>query len=289
MLEFKKIQGVGDVEPITIRTPTSNGGFADLTDKYTGDEELLCVLWPGDDQAVTATLPATWDSGPLGQVRITFPQATMATLEATWYYGLLTLADSSEALAEFRVEVEAGPGAAAALKVYHSYKDLLDEAPWAAKLADQLKDQSGFAEVRAESRRWVDAAILRAVPTLDWGPTSYRTYAASFYGSLPYDPYGSLGLADDPTIAAALDADQLILTTSTGRRFVQAAVYKTLSVITRRAVGMTANNDLLALSEKYEVMADKKLATCVAEIDVNADGIPEHVFSLASRARLRRA
>lgn len=292
MLEFTKRQGVGGgSESIQLTTESANGGYVNLTDKYTGDEALSCVLWPGDDRAATATLPANWDDGPAGQVRITFTKDVMTTLEATWYSGLLTLADGSEALAEFRVVVEAGPGTATAPKVYHSYKDLLDEAPWAAKLASQLNDQSGFSEVAAESRRWVDAAILKAVPSLTWGQYSTPGYGTSSYGygSAYYDPYGSLGLGDDPTIAAALDADQLTLTTATGRRFVQAAVYKTLSVILRRAVGVTPNNDLLTLSDKYEGMADKKLATCVAEIDVNADGIPEYVFSLAPRAKLRRA
>lgn len=289
MLTFTKRQGIADAEALQLVTTTDAGGYTNLINKYTGSEALLCELWPGDDRAVTTTLPATWVSGPLGQVRITFRQATMATLEATWYSGLLTLADASEALAEFRVEVEAGPGTATAPKVYHSYKDLLDEAPWASKLASQLKDESGFAEVAAESRRWVDAAILKAVPSIYWGLNAIPGFGASSFGSALYDPYGSLGLGDDPVIAAALDADQLILTTATGRRFVQAAVYKTLSVILRRAISPAASNDLLTLSDKYENMAEKKLASCVAAIDVNGDGIPEYTFSLAPRAKLRRA
>lgn len=290
MIEFRKRLGVaGASEAVQLKTESANGGFVDLTNKYDGTEAITCTIWPGDDREVTTTLPVTWDSGPLGQIRIAFPQATMATLEATWYSGLVTLADLTAELAEFRVVAEAGPGSATAPKVYHSYKDLLDEAPWAAKLADRLKDQSGFAEVAAESRRWVDAAILKAVPTLYWGLTGTPWARSGYLRAGLYDPYGSLGLGDDPTIAAALDADQLILTTATGRRFVQAAVYKTLSVICRRAVGMTADNDLLTLSKEYQDMADKKLASCVAEIDTNGDGTPEFVFSLAPKARVRRA
>lgn len=292
ILTFTRRQGVaGASETIQVTTLSDTGKYVPLLSKYDGTEALSCVLWPGDDQAVTTTLPATWDatSAPLGQVDVAFPLDAMTSLEVTWYDGMLRLADGSADLAAFRLEVTPGPGTATAGKVYHAYKDLLDELPYVGKLKDQLNDQSGFREVAADSRRWVDAAILRAVPSLEYGLTSMPIQADWSRASIAYDPYGSLGLGDDPIIAAALDADQLVLTTSTGRRIVKAAVYKTLSVILRRAVGTNATNDLTALSTDYEKLAEKTLATCVAHIDVNADGIPEYVFSLAPRAKLRRA
>lgn len=293
MLTFTKRQGVsGGSEVVQIQTASANGGYTPLVNKYTGTEALSCVLWPGDDQVMTTTLSATWSDAPNGKVSIAFPLATMTTLDVTWYDAMLKLADGSADLAAFRLEVTAGPGTAVAGKVYHTYKDLTDELPFVRKLADHLNDQSGFREIAAESRQWVDAAILRATPPIYYGLNVMQSYGEGSPGSLTYagwyDPYGSLGLSDDPIIAAALDADQLVLTTSTGRRFVKASVYKTLSVILRHAVGMQTTNDLMAMSKDYADMAERTLRSCVAHIDTNGDGYPEYVITL-NRTRLRRA
>jgi hypothetical protein len=285
MLTFSKRQGMADAEVLQLMTATDSGGYAKLTDKYDGSEELLCVLWPGDDRSITTTLPASWDDGPLGKVRIEFPADVTTTLEPTWYGGLLSLASDSTLLAEFRVVVEAAPGSAAPPKVYHRYQDLVDELPWVGKLADQLNDQGGFVEVAAAARRWIDAAILRSVPVRG-------AYGSPWYGFSSWDDsyngvYGSLGQAEDPDVAAALDADQLDVTTATGRRFVEASIYWTLAKVLKRAVGMQANNDLLKLSDEYKDAADKKLATCVAVIDTNGDGVPEYVLPLNRRRMIR--
>lgn len=291
MLTITKRQGVsGGTEVVQVQTESDDGGFVPQINVYDGSETLACVLWPGDDQAVTATLPATWDetSAPLGKATIAFPLDVMTALEPSWYDAMLSIADGSADLAAFRLVVEPGPGTAAAGKVYHSYKDLTDEMPSVGKYADYLNDQSGFREVAAESRRWIDAEILQRAPVGCqglYGPFGCQSWDG---GYAYYDPYGARDQAEDPILAAALDADKLVLTTATGRRFVQAAVYKTLSVILRRAVGMNATNDLFTLSKRYEDMAKKTLASCIANIDVDGDGFAEYVVSLG-RNKVRRA
>lgn len=283
MLTFTKRQGSAGVEVVQVVTEDGKGGYTPLVDKYVGDEDLVCILWPGDDRSTTTTLAATWDDGPAGKVRVAFPADATAALDATWYSGLLSLASDSTALADFRLVVEAGPGTAAAPKTYHAYRDLLDELPWIATLADQMKDQSGFVEVAADARRWIDAAILRSVPDGGFLGLPWRGSWVGAYTGV----YGALDQADDPTIAAALDADQLMLGTATGRRFVRASVYYTIAKVLRRAVGVKGDNDLLTLSKQYAADAERELYGSTAQIDVDGDGAPDYVFPL-NRARLRR-
>ena len=118
-----------------------------------------------------------------------------------------------------------------------------------------------------------------------------KTFDAAILRSVPVGCCGwheSFGQGEDPTIAAALNAGQLIITTATGRRFVDAGVYYALSRILRRSVGYKTANDLVAMAAEYERDAKATLASCTAEIDVNGDGYPEYVFPLGI-ARVRRA
>lgn len=300
MLTYTKRQGVsGGVETVQVQADSASGGYAPLVGRFDGSEDLLCLLWPGDDQAVTATLPATWNDAQNGRVDVTFSLDVMTALDVTWYDAMLKLADGSLDLAAFRLVVTPGPGAATADKAYHTYKDLVDEMPLVAKLADQLNDQSGFREAAAESRRWIDAAILERAPnycTGDWIYGGLWGYGGGVGRSWVDGPigwrgdwmYGSHDQAENTTIAAALDADALMITTATGRRFVRASVFKTLAAILRRAVGSQSTNDLLTLSDKYDSMAERMLSSCVAQIDVNGDGTPEYVIALGG-GRMRRA
>lgn len=261
MLTFRKRYGVGGgSETIQLRAADENGGFADLTGEFDGSEPLTALVWPGDDRAQTATLPAEWDDGPAGRVRVDFPLETMTALAVGWYDGMLKLADGSLDLAAFRVEVLPGPGTGGAPKAYHTYQDLTDELPWVGKLADYLQDQSGFAEVAAESRRWIDGCVLAAVPSRGSVPNPRQ-----------FDLGGS-GLAHSVEIAELLDADGLDVTSPAGRRIVRAAVHRSLATILGRSVGMPGRTDLIDLADRHARKADNALMSAVAEIRAEPDG-----------------
>ena len=288
-------QGVGG-SPVSLQVQrrAAKGGFEPAANLFDGSEPIQCVLWAGDDRAQATTLPCSWLDAASGTVKVQFPAATMAGLDVGWYQALVERTDLSQSLVAFRVQVEPGPGTSGKPSSYHTYADLTAELPWVGKLADYLQDQSGFAEVAGEARQWIDAAILRSVPARDWrrfGPGLGLGFGAggrcSSWGS------GSggdqpVGLSEDPDVAAALAAGQLMTATATGRRFVRASVYYTLSKILRRSIGYKAANDLIEMAAQYRRDADALLASCVAEIDVNADGVPEYVFPL-NRVQVRRA
>lgn len=278
-------KGASGTDSIQLRR-VKDGGFEDATDQYTGSEELACAVWPGDDRAQAATLPVSWQDAPGGIVRVDFPAETTATLDVGWLSGAVWLVDGVRDLIYFSLVVESSPGSASAPPAYHTYQDLTNELPFIRELADKMQDQSGFAEASGEARRWIDAAILRAVPSQDWYQFGCGSgWGRGWGGGVAY---GSTGQAEDPTIAAALNANQLMITTATGHRFVKASVYYALSRILERAVGFRTSEDLASLAARYEARAKSTLNSCTAEIDTNADGVPEYVFDLGS-IQVRRA
>ena len=260
----------GSPEPMTVMTTAVNGGFEPADGMFSGSEAITAVVWPGDDRSVSATLTVTWNTAP--NVLVQFPLATMQALSVGWYDGMVKLADDSRDLIAFRLQVESGPGSATAAKVYCSYQDLLSELPWIGKLAETLQDQNGFAETRGEARDWINSIILNAS-------------ACSFYGLRSYQDrwdwnFSSSATSFDSAVKAALDADQLMLTTDTGKQIVKAAVYKSLATILGRAVGMQGNNELLRMSREYQSKADGKILVCIAELDTDDDGTAERTIRL---------
>lgn len=262
----------GSTETIVIQTRSTGGGNTPYTNVFT-DEPLVCEIWPGEDRASSATLPASWNSGPAGKIDLAFPLDVMTDLEPGLYNGAVLLADSSTLLAAFALNVVHGPGGTAtAPKVYSTYADLLDELPWLTQLQGDANDQTGFADARRDARTWLDGIILGAVPTCRY----FRSTALSWDWN--FDTHGTSQTSI--LVAEALAADQLMITSPSGLRLVKACTYYALATILRRCAGQKSTSDLIALSSYYSTMANNTVLACRAEIDVNADGRPEYVILL---------
>jgi len=262
MLTIQVAKGV-DGSPVRFRimAPDRNGGYSPAAGMLDGTEPLTCEVWPGSDRAVVATLPAelagpdddtpfdTNDPHALTQ----FPRASFDALDAGTYRARTQLADLSALLVEFAVELRDGPGASLARPAYHTYKQLCDECSFADRLSDHLHDETGFADVAADARDWIDAAILSAVPTR--GVNRLRSYEWGW----------DWGPSDPARYAEALGSGSLELTTPDGMRIVRASVYRTLAVLYRRAVGMTnAPVDFIAEGGKYQARAEAELILATA-------------------------
>jgi len=270
MLTFTKSRNVaGSTEILQLMRASAGGGYEPYVDGFFGDESLLCETWPGEDRSAVAELPAAWHDAEAGKVAIAFPLATIDSLAPGTYSASLHLADRSAHLAAFLVEIVDGPGESIARPKYGSLKDLRNELPWIDTLHDPQSDQSGFADALADARDWADVIILSHVRTTG-----------------RYDPrrFGGLGTGNEE-IREALAADKLMLDTPNGRKIVKACVYKSLAQILRRCVGSeNVPTDLLQLSRYYEAKADATIITCLAEIDADDDGFPEHLVNLGVTA-----
>ena len=245
---------------------------------FTGAEAFTCNVWPGDDRAVTATLPAAWNDYEAGTVDVLFPLSTMQALDVGFYQWELVASDGSLDAAVGTLDVTSGPGAGTAPSAYHTYADLVNELPWVGELRDYLKDQSGFAEVAQDAYDWINGAILKAVPVGGVGIISRQNF---WWWSTPATSGTSPPLGEDTVIAGYLNDGKLITTTATGKRFVRTSVYYTLGMILGRAIGMNTSQNVNALSSQYLRQAHDMLARCTAEIDTDDDGVADYVIPLS--------
>ncbi len=272
MLEIQRMSGLaGSTETIQLQRRSSTGAYVADSGTYTGDESLTCVVWPGEDRAASATLPASWNDGPTGKISIEFPLDVMGDLAIGRYQGVVQLADSSTLLAAFALVVVAGPGSAEAPKVYGTYQDLLDELPWLTQLQSDANDQTGFADARREARNWLDGVILSAVPTCE---RYFRSWDRGWDWSFGNSAETNVEIAD------ALADDKLMTASPSGLRLVRAATYRALSTILRRCAGQKAAGDLMSLSSYYRGLSESTVVCCVAEIDTDGDGRPNYVVRL---------
>lgn len=283
-LTIQRTQGVlGESEFVSPQRRSVNGGWEDAGDLFADEPAITCQLWPGDNLPVAATLPAAWYVGAdaVRVIAVDFPVDVMTALEVGWYSAVVVVASTGRAIAGFRLETTPGPGSGVRRPAYTTYQDLLDEAPWVRRLADEAYDQIGFAESAAEARDWLDAAILDAVRAA-WraGQFRYEPIYVDFYR-----PWLAVAVVVDQ-YTAALAADGLALDTPDGRRLHKAVVYKAMAVVLSRAVAM-ANPpvELLDTAKEYDAKAHALLAKCrLAEI-AGLDPIPLNAVTVGRLTR----
>lgn len=258
MLTFTVTKGVlNSPQVIAIIGPAELGGVSVAAGQFDDAPALTCTLWPGDDRASVGTLAATWHDAPAALVRIDFTQATIDALETGWVKSIVTLASTGLVIAEFEIKIEAGPGSRAARPVYCSYQDLEDELSWIEDLRSETKDQSGFAEARADARDWIDSVILAAVPGESGDGLRSYSWGWTWGGEC------NLGRR----YSDLLTSNGLDVTSVSGRRIVKAAVYQSLSTILERCVGSSAGggHDLVQMSNDYRIKADALIICCTAD------------------------
>ncbi len=247
-------QGAAIRIPLTVQKKVP-GGFEPVADYFTGVEEIEAFVWPGDDRARAATLPSGWTDAPMRELHVDVTAEASAALAVGWYQGVVTRPDLAQDLAYFELEVEATPGSASAPAAYHTYADLTAVLPYVKDLADQMQEQSGFAEVAGLAKRWIDGIILGAVPRgrSDYG-RPYSTQRAWFWGDNA-EMYR--------TISETLATDWLPSAGSPGDRIKQASVYYAIGEILRRAVGFRAPDGIVALGETYTARANALMSSGV--------------------------
>lgn len=81
---------------------------------YNGNETIAAVVWTGGQQASTFTPSVAWNNAPLGLVDITYSPSNTATVPVGFYEVLISLSDTTIALASGYLEVVPAPGTATA-------------------------------------------------------------------------------------------------------------------------------------------------------------------------------
>lgn len=212
------------------------GGYEPGGDQYADSPAIACEVWPGGGLPITTTLPAAWLESPVGHVVVDTPEEEMSLLTVgRWRARVRTTADNQE-VAAFLLVMVPGVGGGVLRPAYHTYEDLLREYPAVERFASKLHDVTGFAITSAEARDWVDDRIIER-------------------GRRHPGRYGCAA-----SYADAIAADGLIVDSPGGRQIVKASIYKALSMILRRAEGVTNKpEDLVDRQQYYEALAERTL------------------------------
>ncbi|WP_165063444.1 hypothetical protein [Paludisphaera rhizosphaerae] len=248
---------------IGLRRRSAYGGYESDADTYTSDDPLTCVLWPGGDLPVAATLPTSWVDPDEGNVQVDFPANAWNGLAPGIYQAAVRLATTPPVdLAYFEVQLEAGPAGGVARPTYITAQEIDEEYPGLESMLGKGNiDLAGWTNYRADAREWLDLVIL----------SHYRPCSSS-----PYQftiPWASPQPETNEFLADTLADDGLLQWTPNGRRLRKAQVCWVLAKIFRRAANMSAQAaTLLDLSDYYERKANDTLITSIAEIDLVGDG-----------------
>lgn len=269
MLKTYVIKGFGDVWPGQIVDKQQ----APMTGVFDGTEVLATDVWAGEDETALATFPAVWDNAPLGTVKIPIPASVSASLDHGLYQGLVRLADNSEALIRFTLEVRPAPGAQAqTVRPYCGFEDMALYAPW-VRLVQTEEDLSGFLEQRIVARQWLDWIILNNYRGASVGLFERHSTLAFVFG-------GGVGwrrsLGPSPSLITYLEEDKLIVRP----QVVRATAYKAISEVGLAQIGI--NNQWAAFGAYYRDQAERELTGITAEVDLNGDGIGELFINLGS-------
>lgn len=269
MYQIYVVRGQTDVWPMQIRDKQQQP----LVDVFDGTEPLACDVWSGEEQATLFTLPVAWDSGPAGTVKIPVPGVTSAAAGVGLYQGLVRLADNSEALGRFELDIRHAPGSGVeTITPYCALQDLLDYAPW-TKLVQSEEDVTGFLDKRIQAREWLDWVIINNYRGASVGLfETHSTMAFAFGGGVGW----RRSLGPSPSLIDYLAADKLLIRP----QIIRACAYKAISYIGLAQIGIS--NQYAALGSYYRDMADRELVGITAEVDLNNDGTGELFINLSS-------
>lgn len=141
----------------------TSDGATPVAGVYLSSDTLSARLWVGGDQPSLFSPTGAWVDAPNSKFSVGFAAAQTAALAPGTYFlqVLATRGGQSVALVDGAgVELRPGPGSAAALKSYCTFADMLEIAPWVAKLSG-AGDYAGFARERDHAALWFEDLVHR--------------------------------------------------------------------------------------------------------------------------------
>lgn len=269
MLQTYVVKGEGDVWPIQIRDKQQQP----LTGAFDGTEAITCVAWSGEDQTVAFTLPVVWDNAPLGTIKVQVPGPISAAQDVGLYQCLVKLADDSEALARFTLDIRHAPGTGVeTITPYCSYQDLEEYAPW-VRLVQTEEDLAGFLDKRVQAREWFDWLVLNNYRGASVGLfENHSTLAFVFGGGVGW----RRSLGPSPSLITYLQQNKLIVRP----QVIRCCAYKAISYIGLSQIGL--NNQFAVYGAYYRDQVDREATGITAEIDLTGTGIGSLFINLSS-------
>lgn len=239
---------------------------------FNAGDTLDASVWLGGDTAEVFSPAATIEDGPNGVIRLTFAASQTASLPNGVYplEVFVTPASTTQKIrcAEAWVKLLDSPGSSSSsLPVYCSYQDLRDYG--GGEWLDQLRSSGTLANAireRARARSWLDTIIVKHVRP--WDPRGIYRRALGAFAIAPDAP--------DPTIAAKLLADALIVTDDVR----ECCAVKALAIVCRSRLTFEDADVWERRTAYFERQANRLVTNLVAQLDTNADGKADYALSL---------
>lgn len=234
-----------------------------------GNEPLTALVWEGDDRPTMAGVIVLSHYQPsAGEIRADVKPLVTAALAPGFYRVELDVAIGGVTYPFYEgwLELQDSPGSAAAPPVYCSLQDMIDLAgEWLPELLSS-RSRTNFLAQRARAREWLDRVILAKVRPMG-GPIDLL--------SGPFTAY-TAPEADDPYIAAALKADQLIVTP--GVR--EACARYAIALVCEQQITDADKDVWPARALRFRASARQVLTGLNPGLDFNGDGRPDYTVNL---------
>lgn len=244
MTGMQIVQGHSLVEQ---RQRVQADGITPSTD-YLPTDVLTARVWSGADSAIVATPAAYWTNAATASFSVAFAPSDTAGLDPDIYSIQVVctpgyrLSSSTRGSKSLRPRGRPPP-------VYISYAMMRAVVPDVVNLLGD-RDETGFADQRAEARLWLDEAVHR-----------HNDGSANLQSDLGALAYAYRWPGKSPIMIGWLAADYLVMS----QPLVRAQIYHTLSLIFEGR--MLSNPKLYGqLAHDYAVKADNTLRGATAQV-----------------------
>ncbi len=243
---------------------------------FNGGDSLECVVWQGSDSAALFSPSVSWLSAALGTITVSVSAAQTAPLTPGLYPLEVTAIPVSTGqrlrVLDAWFSVDPSPGVRAMPPVYGSYQDMVDHG--GGDWLDALRKESGlsnFTRERARARSYLDRMVMKK-----FRPWTSRVgnYASAGVGLNLVGPPD----AQNVIIRDYLAAGALMVTDD----IVEIVSLKALELVCRQRLTFEAGDKWAGRATLYQALCRKLVLCTVAQLDINADGLPDYAFPLTT-------
>lgn len=273
-IALELVQGTSRDFPFQVTNPDGTVP----TGIFLSTDVLTATIWAGLNEVPLLTPTAAWISATNAQYQVSLQNIDSARLPIGDYYlqayamrlgspnrttALLPKGTSLTIIGESLLAMPR--------PTYISVVNLRTIAPWIDDL-QVPSSTSGFDDVCADSRDWLDEMVLRNYRGGNVSLLGYHGFALDAW----YTGGGRRTSLTNRWLYAALQANQLLVKP----RIIQVCSYYALSRICESMI--TKGNLYASLANRYRFEAEALLASTTVEIDVNGDGFGEVPINFSS-------
>jgi hypothetical protein len=247
---------------------------------FLSSDTLSAVVWAGGDQPVTLTIVPTWVDVLSAIYLLPFANADTAGLPVGTAYIQVSVTRGAKTatVTNCRLQIQAAPGAAAAIPTYTTFNDMKLYAPWIETLQD-TNDTAGFLAQRGRARSWLDNALTDRFKIRPLSPQLGSAGAFPFFMGGPVDTLPMKWFRDILAANTGIGGAPALIVTDTVR---EAVSKMALHYVLADEILRASESPYVNLAGNFARAAGGCLRSLKAEIDLNGDGYGEYIVNMSA-------